>query len=71
VVWLTIPISVIIAWVFHTMDKIGDATENPFEGGPNDVPITAMTRAIEIDLRDFMNDPQLPEPIKPVGNILM
>lgn len=71
IVWLTVPITVVIAWVFHTMDKIGDATENPFEGGPNDVPITAMTRAIEIDLRDFLNDPQLPEPHKPVGNILM
>jgi len=71
IVWLTVPITVVIAWVFHTMDKIGDATENPFEGGPNDVPISTMTRAIEIDLKDFLNDPQLPEPLKPLGNILM
>jgi ion channel-forming bestrophin family protein len=69
--WLTIPITVIIAWVFHTMDKIADSTENPFEGGPNDVPITAMTRAIEIDMRDFLNQRELPEPCKPFGNILM
>jgi ion channel-forming bestrophin family protein len=70
-VWLTIPTTIVIAWVFHTMDKIGDATENPFEGGPNDVPITAMTRAIEIDMRDFLNQSELPEPHKPLGNILM
>ncbi|MET0390348.1 MAG: bestrophin family ion channel [Polyangiales bacterium] len=69
--WLTMPLSLVIAWVFHTMDKIGDASENPFEGGPNDVPITAMTRGIEIDLRDFLNEPTLPEPLKPTGNILM
>ena len=40
-VWMTIPCGVIVAWVFHMMDKIGESSENPFEGGPNDVPISA------------------------------
>lgn len=70
-VWLTIPITVLVAWVFHTMDKIGDASENPFEGGPNDVPITAMSRGIEIDLRDLLDDPELPKPLTATHDILM
>lgn len=71
-VWLTIPLGSFLSWVFHTMDKIGDASENPFEGGPNDVPITAMSRGIEIDVRDLLDDPALPEPLKPTAaNILM
>jgi ion channel-forming bestrophin family protein len=69
--WMTVPLTTLIAWVFHTMDKIGSASENPFEGGSNDIPITAMSRAIEIDLLDLLNDKDLPEPLKPTGNILM
>ena len=43
-VWLTVPSTVLISWVVHTMDKVGDSSENPFEGGANDIPISAMSR---------------------------
>jgi ion channel-forming bestrophin family protein len=69
--WLTIPASVIIAWVFHTMDKIGEISENPFEGSPNDVPITAMSRTIEIDMREMLGETDLPPALQPVNNILL
>jgi putative membrane protein len=70
-VWLAVPLTVIIAWVFHTMDKIGEASENPFEGSANDVPISAMSRGIEIDLRDMLGESDLPPPLTPTNNILM
>ncbi|MEZ5398477.1 MAG: bestrophin family ion channel [Bryobacteraceae bacterium] len=70
-VWLTIPASTLIAWVFHTMDKIGESSENPFEGGPNDVPITAMSRTIEIDMREMLGETELPPAVQAVNNILM
>lgn len=70
-VWLTIPFSALVAWVFMMMERIGEATENPFEGSANDVPITAMTRTIEIDLREMLGETDIPEPLKPVNNILM
>lgn len=69
--WVALPLTVVVAWVLHTMDKIGDASENPFEGGPNDVPITTMSRAIEIDLKDLAGESDLPKPILPVGEISM
>ncbi|MET0283357.1 MAG: bestrophin family ion channel [Polyangiales bacterium] len=69
--WLAVPLSTLIAWVFHTMEKIGDWSENPFEGGPNDVPITTMSRAIEIDLRDLANETNLPAAIAATGDIQM
>ncbi|WP_211256435.1 hypothetical protein [Edaphobacter aggregans] len=53
------------------MDKIGDASENPFEGSPNDVPITSLSRVIEIDLREMLGEREIPAPIQPVNNILM
>lgn len=68
--WLTVPFTVLIAWIFHTMDKIGISTENPFQGGGNDVPITTISRIIEIDLREMLDEDDIPEKIEPVGFIL-
>lgn len=50
-VWFSIPFYVIVAWVFHTMERIGRTGENPFEGTANNVPISTISRGIEIDLR--------------------
>ncbi|MFN0100727.1 MAG: bestrophin family protein [Bryobacteraceae bacterium] len=69
--WVTIPASVVLAWIFHTMDKIGTSSENPFEGSPNDVPITAMSRTIEIDLRQALDETEIPPALEAENNILM
>lgn len=70
-IWLTVPFSALVAWVFNMMEKIGEATENPFEGSANDVPITAITRTIEIDLREMLGERDIPPPLQPKNNILM
>lgn len=69
-IWLTIPFSALVAWVFTTMEKIGESTENPFEGNANDVPITALSRTIEIDLKDMLDEEDLPAPVQAAGSIL-
>lgn len=55
-VWFTIPFYVIVAWIFHTMERIGRTGENPFEGTANDVPISTIARGIEIDLRQNLGE---------------
>lgn len=70
-VWLAVPFSALVSWIFHTMEKIGEATENPFMGGANDVPMTSLARTIEIDLREMLGETELPDPVKPTKNILM
>ena len=70
-VYLTIPFSVIISWIFFTMEAVGDSSEDPFEGFINDVPMTALCRIIEIDLRDMLKETDLPDQVHPVNNILM
>ena len=52
------------------MEKIGEASENPFEGSANDTPITSMSRGIEIDLLDIIDEPHQLEPIKDSNGIL-
>lgn len=70
-VWLAVPFSGLINWVFFLMEKIGDYSENPFEGTYNDVPISSIARAIEIDLRQMINDTDIPSPVKPENGFLM
>lgn len=70
-VWLTVPFSVVVAWVFTSMERVGESTENPFEGSANDIPMAALSRTIEIDLRDMLDEKELPDPLTPVNNILM
>jgi ion channel-forming bestrophin family protein len=70
-IWLNIPFSVIVNWVFNTMEKIGEATENPFEGGANDVPISTLCRTIEIDLREMLDEKDIPAPLAAVNSIQM
>ncbi|MBM1107593.1 hypothetical protein JQC67_15665 [Aurantibacter crassamenti] len=55
-VWLSVPFYIIVAWVFHTMERIGRTGENPFEGTANDVPISTISRGIEIDLRQNLGE---------------
>ncbi len=54
--WFSIPFSVIVMWIFNTMNRIGRVGENPFEGTPNDVPISAIARGIEIDMRQNLGE---------------
>ena len=67
---LLVPLSVLISWVFVTMEKVGSNSEDPFEGRVNDVPMTALCRTIEIDLRDMLDETDLPPKVQPKDNIL-
>ncbi|MBK8699014.1 MAG: hypothetical protein IPN29_05525 [Saprospiraceae bacterium] len=68
---ISIPVTAMIIWIFFLMEKIGDYSENPFEGTYNDVPITSIARNIEIDIREMINDREVPKPIEPINGFLM
>ena len=70
-VWLVIPFSVLISWVYTSLDQVGESTENPFEGSPNDVPISQMSRTVEIDIREMLGETELPAAIQPNNNIVL
>ena len=53
------------------MEAVGDSSEDPFENFINDVPMTALCRTIEIDLRQMMSESDVPPPLKPENDILM
>ena len=70
-IWFNIPFATLVTWVFVSLDRVGESSTNPFEGGANDVPITSISRTIEIDMRDMLDESDLPAPLIPVNNILM
>lgn len=68
---LSVPFTVLIAWVYIMMELVGDYSENPFEGLGNDIPMLSLCRTIEIDLREMLGEKDLPAPIEAVNGILM
>lgn len=62
-IFFAIPASVVCFWIFWLMDRVGEYSENPFEGLANDVPIRSMARGIEIDIRQMLDETDLPPKI--------
>ena len=55
-VWLAIPFCAVVSWAFHVMERMARVGENPFEGTSNDVPISTISRSIEINLREMLDE---------------
>ncbi len=68
--WVTPLIAVLIAYTLFGFDALGDELEDPFGLTPNDLPLHAMARTIEIDLRESLGETELPEPLQPVNFVL-
>jgi ion channel-forming bestrophin family protein len=71
IVWFVIPFSVLISWVYTSLDQVGESTENPFEGNANDVPISQMSRTVEIDIREMLGEVDLPPAMKAQNDIVL
>jgi len=61
-IWLVIPFSAMVSWMYLALEQVGEGTENPFEGNPNDVPMAQLCRKIERELMDMLGEKSdLPE----------
>ncbi len=69
--WMVIPFSMLISWIYTSLDQVGESTENPFEGSANDVPISQMSRAVEIDIREMLGETDLPPVLRPINDIIL
>jgi putative membrane protein len=61
----------LIVMSFKLVGDLGEELTDPFENRPNDTPMTALCRTIEIDLRQMLGESDLPEPLEPVDGVLM
>ncbi|MET4074698.1 bestrophin family ion channel [Hymenobacter sp. UYCo722] len=69
-VWLMVPFSVLVSWVFNVIEVVGHTSENPFENDIYDVPMTSICRSIEIDIRELLQETELPPKLEAVHDVL-
>ena len=60
----------IVAYTFFALDALGDEIEEPFGTEANDLPLDAICRAIEINLRESLGDDNIPPPLQAVDYLL-
>jgi putative membrane protein len=68
--WLNVPFSAMVGWLFVSLEKVGENSSNPFEGGSNDVPISFIARRIEIEMRTMLGEQTDLKPIEAKHDIL-
>ncbi len=61
----------IVAYTFFGLDALGDEIEEPFGTEANDLPLDAICRSIEIELRQALGDADTPPPLQPVDYLLL
>ena len=62
--------STLVGFILLALDQVGADLESPFENTIYDVPLTAITRTIEIDLRQSLGHANVPKPLAPVDGTL-
>jgi putative membrane protein len=59
-----------VGLIFLALDQIGRDLEAPFENLPHDVSLTAISRTIEINLKQMIGEKEVPEPLAAVDGVL-
>jgi putative membrane protein len=68
--WFT-PLAVgMLAYTFFGLDALGDQIADPFDTQPNDLPLDAMSRNVEIAVLELLGEPA-PAPLQPVDGMLL
>ena len=72
-IWLSVPFCACVSWAFHIMERMARIGENPFEGGPNDVPISNISRGITRDILQIIEEDsdKIPEPFENMNHVHM
>lgn len=58
--------STLVSFIFISLDTIGRDIEDPFENTVHDTPMSTLSRAIEINLRQNLGQQDIPAEIQPV-----
>lgn len=61
---LEIPLLTLMALVFFMLEKTAYVLQDPFRNRPSDIPVMAISRTIEINVRQMLGETKVPEPLK-------
>lgn len=62
--WVMIPVAMIVSLMFEIIERVGSYTETPFNNQNQDIPMSALCRTIEIDLREMLDETDIPKPFE-------
>jgi len=68
---LTVPVSITVIFIFLAIEQIAIEIQDPFANRENDIPVNAISKIIEIDLKEMLGDVILPSKKQPKDGILM
>ena len=68
--WFTPLLSMLLAYAFFGLDQLGEEMEDPFGLQPNDLPLDALARTVEIDQLAAIGHTPLPAPLQPRDYLL-
>ena len=60
-----------VAYTFLGLDALGDEIEDPFGTDPSDLPLDALCRTIEVNLRQALGEIDVPPMLAPVDDLLL
>jgi putative membrane protein len=63
-------VSTLVSFMFVSLETIGQEIENPFENTVHDTPMSALTRSIEINLLQNLDETNLPPDVRPVDGFV-
>ena len=62
--------SSLLGFGFFALENIGRDLEHPFDNSVHDIAMTSICRTIEINLKQYLGEADLPAPIEPVRGVL-
>ncbi|WP_310397764.1 bestrophin family ion channel [Hymenobacter sp.] len=66
-----IPVLLTTASSFFLLERTARYLQDPFNNKPTDTPVTAIARTVEINLRQLLQEPDVPAPLAPEAFYLM
>jgi putative membrane protein len=69
--FVLIPTTISLAFSFLAVDRISYYMQDPFDNLPSDTPMTALSRTIEINILEELDEKNIPDPIRPNNGVLM
>lgn len=65
--YFEIPLLLVISGSFFLLEKTASLLQDPFANKPTDTATASISTGIEINIRQLINEGDLPEPVKPTG----
>ena len=63
--------SMTLAFGFLLIEQVSAYLQDPFSNRPSDTPVIALSRTIEINIKQMLGDDELPKALKPDNGVLM